>query len=1073
MTTNQGGRQNGEASTLRSSRAAYSDTAQTHDDGTESGGTWIGAFERVMGDHSGNYGGAKQRSKHEQGTTEQHSMVSEANHEVERKSTISASGSETSQGLRTPPLSDTQQTTPLQKPVSRFLASPRGSDIGSPTISVKPEIIDFGMTNVGARKSQMFTVHNHSHLAAQIQLRYVSKVVSMNRDEITIPPNDSVDVRLDFFPRRVNEQYRKQITVANLTNRADDKILEVRSVNVDGQRIGFHSLFYRILTPTGSNFIDFGDVSIGCTRLRTFAIENVSNAALSLELSAANTEDLALYVKAEASHSSATASRRSSVTKYSLDDGTASTPSEPDILTRLATSKSKRAAHLKERFLESMSYDVPASLRNENKTWRIAQKQSHVPKSGSAQGRPGTQQKAVEKGGRSEKEQIKKPHINMIAALKKGGKGRLTQKYGKSITFKDRSLLSEFEYLDLATGPPVAGKRIPSKSRKYHLLDAQEVGKSAGTVRRRVGDNGATHVSTLTASPSRRLPGALADEIRSNGSGKRSESETRRPLPALTGKRKAGPLLHDAIDVSELSLEELLAAAEGQTSCLSNVFLSNARAEEQLVRTEMNLQRELRSAINEGRLLPVDVLNLDAREERQILAIYTPNGSMRPHIQGNARKQDTRIFFRLVDFSTQSLGPVKADLTDMFKTDKEELPVRDLIVKSNLCRSLMELSQPHINFGHVQKGETKTRKIVIQNRSELALRYCIRKSGSIASGDIKLKSSDRYGIVPGHAKREVEFIFCPSLTGTFQERLTVENVADRDCDETILIKANVTRVSNFSVEPRKLYFGAGEDGEGALAVGQLAEMAQSFVLSNLSAKTRIFAIHIAKDDLKFGAYHAEVLLTTSSQDEGRKTTLTKEEEEEIEHLSQKLKIANRKGQTEKIQKYQERLTELGITTTGMGTSDSPPADVGVANQTASSQASASSNGTVDMTFPVLQTASIHLAAQQNKRIVVRLRPLAVAKPDAEHHYHRDAIEVQLPIQVHESKNVDEVQTVDIRTRIRSVTGRGPQESEAHDGAIVAIPNAEEPLALLSSQRASSRTMTAAPSPTEEAHKVLL
>lgn len=975
-------------------------------------------------------------------------------------------------------------------------------------VTISPKVIDFGMANVGTRKSANFVVQNHSELTARVDLRFVSKVISMYRDEIAVPPLQSIELRVDFFPRRVNESYRKQVTVANLLNRSNDQILEVRSSNVDEQRISFHSLFYRILTSTGSNFIDFGDVNINCTRVRTFGIENVSNAPLSLELSAANTEDLKLYIKSDRqkaiSDSPRKASRSKSKQKTEATEGTINRnetdqneKSNPD---SLATTKakesyadsapnksSKRTAHLKERFLESMSQDVPASVRNENSTWRIAQKQSHFSKKNNGTSKNGEKS--------DKKDVVKKTNINMVAAMKKGGKGRLVQKYGRSMTFKDRTILSNFEHLDLATGPPIDGKRIPAKSKKWQTLDSLETIRLTASSKKKATINsigadstnvkatkelteednnsaspmpGSKHSTPLT--PARRLPAALANDIKHVGSQQLATEEAiHNQSPALTGKRKAAPMLHDAIDVSKLTLDELLAAVESQSSSLSTFFFGNSRAEEQSVRTEVNLQRELKNAITEGRLLPVDLLALQPGEEKHVIAIYTPNGSTRPHIQGNARKQDSRIFIRLADFSADRLASAAASNTsaenqfsDLLKLDREELPIRDLMVKSNLCRSLLELSQPHINFGYVQKGETKTRKIVIQNRSEWALRYCIRKSGSIASGDIKLKNADRYGVVPGHGKREVEFVFCPSLTGAFQEKLIVENVADRDRDETVLIKANVTRVSNFSVEPSSVTFGSQDNDGKPLQIGNLSNPAQSFAISNLSNKSRSFVLRADKDDLKYGAYHVEVIVSTSNaQEDGLKANLTKAEEEEIEHISQKLKIATRKGHTEKVQKYETRLTELGIpipkSTTNDQSSkenereltDEPLQIDGVESNADVQSVHAVDSVSLAALTHVVPSVTINLPAQQSKRLIVRIRPSCVLKPDPEHHYHLQPLDLRIPIQVHEVKNIDEVQVVELRARIQAneeILASSNKTSEP-----ILLPSKEEGLAIFSSQ----------------------
>ncbi|TKY85422.1 hypothetical protein EX895_005584 [Sporisorium graminicola] len=989
-------------------------------------------------------------------------------------------------------------------------------------ISIAPKMIDLGDVQVGTRKSANISVTNRSELTARVDLRFVSKVLSMYRDEVAIPALQTVELKVESFPRRVNETYRKQITVANLLNRQGDQIFEVRSRNVDKQRISFHSLFYRILTPTGANYVDFGDVDINSMRMRTFTIENVSDKKLSLELSPAHPEDVTLYIKAPVTDmnrgSSPKPEARTGVSKYSetqLNDSQASTAEAPEGTgagrTNGSSSKSKsgkpsiKGADLKERFLETMSVDSPTSVRTENASWRLAQKHSHYRKK--EDGSVVSTQRKANGSGKS------KPTINLVSALKKGGKGRITVGYGKTVTFKDRTLISEFEYLDLATGPPVDARRIPAKSKKYALLENITTGgkpKSLGqtTGAKHVADDEASNgggskpksgsklkssqaakgkaVEGRSGAPSSpdtsatkagstvpRLPSPLANDIiahdasqrnvsnpdathpssgtsgtgsksqptsairqhgKSSKEGKAGDATARVHFsPALTGKRKAPPVLSNPVDVSRMSLEDLLAAVEAQTSMLSTFFLGSPEAEEQFVRAEINLRRELQSSIDAGKLVPLEVLEVAPASEGQVIAVYHPSGSTRPHIQGNARKQDSRIFMRLIDFD---MGIVRQsdEFSGMAELEADELPVRDLMLRSNTCRSLLELGQPHINFGHMEKGDSKTRKILIQNRSEWALRYCIRKSGSIASGDIKL-SSGRYGVVPGYGKREVEFVFSPSMSGPFQEKLVVENVADRDNDQTVVLKANVRKTPNFAVDPGAINF-------GACTPGRLSTP-ESFVLTNTTSKSRSFVIAIDSHDLLHQRCLIDVGLSTASDNEVR-GTLSKEEEEEIENLSQKLKIASRKGNVDKVKKYEDRLTALGVKAPSLSSATAAPTDaegavaeVGAGDGEMGKQGTGAAvasdggagggggGGAVGLDKPkelkrVSSTVTCSLGPNQSKRLILRVRPSAVqsaipsntSDPADRRTQDKSGIEeVSVPVKVHEVKNQDETKTV--------------------------------------------------------------
>lgn len=950
-------------------------------------------------------------------------------------------------------------------------------------ISVAPAQLDFGEVNVGTRKSGQIEVFNHSDLSARVDLRFVSKVLSMYRDEMAIPANQSIHLSVDYSPRRVNLAYSKQITVANLLNRHNDQIVEVRGKNVDKQRISFHSLFYRILTPHGSNFLEFGDVNINSSRVRTFSIENTSKASLTLDITTAHPEDVALYVKAAPKRPAASSvgsegvgSQSQSSTAGLLRVTKGYEEVEPNTIAKSTVSRAlsgdgskpssnPKGAELKERFLESISSDTPANVRQENTSWRTAQQLSHTRKGAAA---PASVLGSSKEGFTPPAGGGSKPPkqtVNLVSALKKGGKGRITLGYGKSVTFKDRALLQAFENLDLASGPPLTANRISVKSKCFQMLEQLEVSSKGKTSKDKTGvsqDDGAASsqdtdirggadpsavsapartsaTSPLPPStptkPKQTIPAPLAREIRSKA-GTPSKAIPKAVAtgsdrsPALTGKKKVRPTALEPGDVANLSLDELLAALESQASTLSTLFFNSAQAEEKHVRTEINLLRELRQAVETKQLEPLEMLEVAPGEERQVIAIYCPNGSTRPHIQGTARKQDSRIFLRLVDFDVSAVRDSE-EFAQMANLDKDELPIRDLMVRTTTCRALLELGQPHINFGAMERGESKTRKILIHNRSEWAARYCIRKSGSIASGDIKL-SSGRYGVVSAHGKREVEFVFSPSLTGPFQEKLIIENVADRDRDLTVFLKANVRKKPNFTVDPTVIDF-------GDCKPGKLAEP-RSFTVSNTTNKARTFVVAVDSSDLRHQRTIMDLVFTASSDGDSRSKAEDASIADEIEHLSQKLKIATRKGHEDKVKKYENRLTELGVNLGKSGVS----AAENETQETRGDTAEASSGGIAATSIPtapvaeepassrlkrVSSTVTVGLAANQSKRITVRLRTSAVHTALTA----KDALagegdgrqspeggaegeDVSFVVQIHELKNQDETINVTVRAR---------------------------------------------------------
>ncbi|WFD24306.1 hypothetical protein MEQU1_003005 [Malassezia equina] len=790
----------------------------------------------------------------------------------------------------------------------------------TPFISVSPRIVDFGLADVGARKTTHVAVTNHSELETRVLLRFVSKVLSMYMDEIAVPARQTVELKMDFFPRRVNDSYRKQITVMNLLNRDNDQILEVRARNVDLQRVSFHSLFYRILTPSGSNFLDFGDVNIHAMSVRSFGIENLCSTRLSLEMSVAHPEDLQLYV----------------------------VPPQQPVRAQDAPPAPRRVAW-KERFLESISTDAPASARA-SPTRTNANKQR-----------------------------------NHAQALRRGSRGRATVRVGAAMMFKDASLLQGLQHLDLATGAPGALRRSSRAPKGRAPPPALAAEGTPSTPPR----------SLASPTPPSALALPAANDVASPGRA-RGPAVAPSTSPALTGTwRRTLPLV-ELQDVAALDIQSLVRAWESQPSSLSAFLVRNVEAEEKLVRTEIHLQRALKEAMARGQLVPIGLLDVAPHAVMQVVAVYTPRGSTRPHIQGTARKQDSRIFLRLLQFDRRRAAGVP-EFEALRDRDIDELPVRDLMVRASVCRSRLELGQPHINFGHMDKGDRRERKIWIQNRSEWALRYCIRKSGSIASGDIRL-GRGRYGIVPGYGKRGVDFTFSPSLTGPFCERLVVENVADHDNNQAIVLKANVRKVPNFAVEPSALQLGSCHTTPGP---------SESVRVSNNTHKPRTLVVQMDEAAVRHIPVPVSVLVAVSDETATRRT-LTTEEEEEVETLYQKVKIASRKGNVDKLAKYRERLTQLGV---ALPEGAAPVDGTGAANEEAAAAPLDEYTCVVRDGRPA-ESLTLTLAAHRSQKLQVRMYASCIVMRPTE---------VQVPLQLHEAKNSDETRHVVLHARVDVVS----------------------------------------------------
>ena len=248
--------------------------------------------------------------------------------------------------------------------------------------------IDFGEVTVGASKSTTVNIKNLSALSARVEIAAISKVLHANRNVIIIPPFEAVEEKIDFFPRRINEHYEKQIFVRNLLNRANDQLLEIRSKNVDVYNLTIHSHLYRILTPSGSNFLDFGSVIINSPTVRSVFIQNLTVAPLVLDLSASQPEDVELYVKAE----DVTTPLKAQAGKYAEEDD----------------EKVAQTGELKERFMETLR--------------KARDKDGKVVKPN-----PKRKEKAEPKGEKEKEGTKQSVGVAVASALRKGGRGRPVQ----------------------------------------------------------------------------------------------------------------------------------------------------------------------------------------------------------------------------------------------------------------------------------------------------------------------------------------------------------------------------------------------------------------------------------------------------------------------------------------------------------------------------------------------------------------------------------------------------------------------------------------------------------------------
>ncbi|KAF7728409.1 hypothetical protein EC973_006217 [Apophysomyces ossiformis] len=698
-------------------------------------------------------------------------------------------------------------------------------------VEVIPKQVNFGDTDVGTLKSLPINIFNRSDIVARVELQFTSKVLNCLRGEIVIQPRSYVELKLDLYPRKVNPEYRRQITLVNYLNKDNDQIIEVQSTNIDKNRVTFHSLFYRILTATGANFLDFGAIALNSPSIRTFTVENIRSMPLTLEITTSMPDDIVIYTKRRRPGGSST-------------DSSVHSPLSPLYASNIT---------------ESTDTD------------REQAKHTPVPAWNSLEA---------------------KKELFMLKRLGSSQRSRADRAHQTAA------------YLDLATNliRPHPRRRRIAHTTSNGLLPVQE-GNSARTknyktVRLGKERSVGKQAFNRTISPvHNQLKNREAATVKRNTSFESINTKSRRSM-GITAARYTSRKNLDWSDIagkSRVPFEDLLAAMEQGSKAAPPLFPKQA-AEEKFVRYQLAWRRELERLIEKGDLVRTSFVDVASHGEEEVVVVFTPNSETKPHIHTAPKKQDARIFLRLINFDRNIEQTEFENLLDL---DQSLIPVREVILRAQLCSSVMDLGQRNINFGLVERNERHTKSIVLHNRSETPLLYAIRKSGSIASGDIVL-SAGRLGVVRAFGKREIEFAFEPTLPGPFLERLVVENIRDRSNDQVLLLKAMVRKPSTFFIKSLELCF-------GPCVVDQVSQRVETIVVTNTNKQSRLFEVRVDPNEVIFGKYYGEFDFVVEDEE---RSTLSKEAEEEIENLEQKLKIARRKGQPDKVKKYLKKLAKL-------------------------------------------------------------------------------------------------------------------------------------------------------------------
>ncbi|KAJ2583794.1 hypothetical protein GGH95_000792 [Coemansia sp. RSA 1836] len=714
-------------------------------------------------------------------------------------------------------------------------------------VRVTPALLDFGSVDVGMLKTMYLQVENLSQVEATVQCRLESKVINCTRAPVVIPPLMSETIRVDIYPRRINPRYRKQIIVRNKHNRFNDNVVEVRSIHVDQRRMAFHNLFYKTLVQDNEqNFVDFGAVPLNSRTVRMISLRNICRCPIAIEASVSDSSNIGVGNNG---------SNSGMLVVYKivplLKNGAITTEARL-VARQLPLLERQAVIHSNiERFKEHSGGPLLAAEQAAASLSDSLAPYSLAPPGGCKLAAALQPDMFVDKT-------VERGHVCLAPFSPRG-----------RIVGKHRSV----DYLDVA----------PAPKHSSSVVRIQEGGLWRAPASKQLEAGASMLRSSQTESEEAALPpSTLVD----------SELAT----PATAAAAAASAVLveaHTPEDVDTLEILErarqLLDEIVGNLDLVPPVMFSSPQAEDEYVRRQVDLRKYIDLLVESGFLRPARRMVFAAGSDRPLIIMMCPVEAPDVADKAVSPRFDANVYFRLVNRPsdllpfTESGGGGSSVFANSY-----QLPVRRFLVQASLCRTELEIGQKSINVGNMQVDEASRKYLVIKNQTETPLMYAIRKTGSIASGDIQFVDNNRYGVVRGFDSRKIVFVFTPSLTGTYSEQISIANVLDAQGGKTATLKAVVRRPSKFYIQSLLLEFGKqserGKDEEEeaeeergleaatadatglyaasprrALQVGKRSDEAQLLVIKNMTGKTRQFVVKSIKD------MQAESLPTPLSQ----------------------------------------------------------------------------------------------------------------------------------------------------------------------------------------------------------------
>lgn len=604
-------------------------------------------------------------------------------------------------------------------------------------VTASPSILHLGDCNIGELKSSSCILTNHSELPTVVKPIVTSKVIStVPNDEMTLGPKQSTELKIEIIPRKTNPNYSRLISIMNAKNKSNIPQICVRSSNMDAHHVIYHSMFYKLITQSRSAFLNFDHVAINSIGIQVFDLENFTNAPLHLNLQSSDPSRVRLYCMKTSF---------SDVTKEHHEDG-------------------HSGAKIAHPFFSTASMN------------------------------------SVTSGGSK--------YSNSSSGLPNASPATTFNRSSSRVVRRRRSFGSLAE---LNSAPP-ASKRNMSLLRSYLNKKPSNLSgyttptrtsaalSAAGLNQLELVKNRADQVPHLSP-----VQGGIATKSHQHSAIQDAVSAL---SSSLEGSNDAASDSHGLQEMT--SLLHLFERSRSESERYCHGSIPSPDMEQEIVGMVRDRIRRFQALLAEKRIVPLSNnkernIRIAAKSQVRILAVLSPTPD---HANSDGRKM--RVEKHKV-FITLPPGGNKKAVADASKFDQSKAPwasskhpfdsrpsVRELLLKSRVCRSVMNVNQKNINFGRIAASSKSSKKLVVQNMSAIPLVYMVEKTGSISSGFLEIKEGEM-GVVKPFGTKEICFEFQPTLAGPFEEKLKIINVQDVENSVSVTIKARVVKRETFKL----------------------------------------------------------------------------------------------------------------------------------------------------------------------------------------------------------------------------------------------------------------------------------